>query len=309
MISYEPLYETLKKRGITTYKLINEYGLSRSLLDRLRHNKPISTVTINDLCTILSCDVSDVVKFTLNNNAPGNIYSIAGLNTQIEAEYPMLKSRIAAYREKSAESIPPSIKVKVTNERIIKTVKHFDDRITPEQSEYILAGGDFYRQLLSHNGIMLHSSAVVTNGKAYMFSAPSGTGKSTHTALWLKMLEDAYILNDDKPAIRVIGDKLFAFGTPFSGKHDISRNTRVEIGGICFIKRSSTNSIRMITAKEAIPLMLAQTMRFKEKSCMENLLDVMDTVIRRVPVYELSCNTDISAAELSYRVMAKGLSK
>ena len=64
MISYEPLYKTLKKKNISTYKLINEYGISRSLLDRLKHNRPISTVTLNDLCTILQCRVEDVLVFT-----------------------------------------------------------------------------------------------------------------------------------------------------------------------------------------------------------------------------------------------------
>lgn len=63
MISYEPLYKTLKEKGISTYKLINEYGISRSLLDRLKHNRPISTVTLNDLCQILHCKVEDVLIF------------------------------------------------------------------------------------------------------------------------------------------------------------------------------------------------------------------------------------------------------
>lgn len=63
MISYEPLYETMKKKGVTTYKLINEHGISRSLLDRLKHNKPITTVTLNDLCKILDCRVEDVLKY------------------------------------------------------------------------------------------------------------------------------------------------------------------------------------------------------------------------------------------------------
>lgn len=64
MISYEPLYRTLKEKNISTYKLINEYGISRSLLDRLKHNRPISTVTLNDLCSILSCRVEDVIVYT-----------------------------------------------------------------------------------------------------------------------------------------------------------------------------------------------------------------------------------------------------
>ena len=63
MIIYEPLYETMKTKGISTYKLVNTYGMSRSLLDRLKHNKPISTVTLNDLCEILDCDVGDILKY------------------------------------------------------------------------------------------------------------------------------------------------------------------------------------------------------------------------------------------------------
>ena len=64
MISYEPLYKTLKEKDVSTYKLINTYGISRSLLDRLKHNRPISTVTLNDLCNILNCNVEDIMKFT-----------------------------------------------------------------------------------------------------------------------------------------------------------------------------------------------------------------------------------------------------
>ena len=64
MISYEPFYETLKKQNISTYKLITQYGLSRSLIDRLKHNKPISTVTLNDLCSILHCKVENILEFT-----------------------------------------------------------------------------------------------------------------------------------------------------------------------------------------------------------------------------------------------------
>lgn len=68
MISYEPFYKTLKEKNITTYKLIKEYNISRSLLDRLKHNKPISTVTVNDLCKILECNVSDIMRYINDEN-------------------------------------------------------------------------------------------------------------------------------------------------------------------------------------------------------------------------------------------------
>lgn len=67
MISYEPFYKTIKEKNISTYKLINQYGISRSLIDRLKHNKPISTVTLNDLCNILHCKVEDILLFTEDN--------------------------------------------------------------------------------------------------------------------------------------------------------------------------------------------------------------------------------------------------
>ena len=63
MISYDPLYKTMKEKGISTYKLINDFGVSRSLLDRLKHNKPITTVTINDLCSYLECKVEDILEY------------------------------------------------------------------------------------------------------------------------------------------------------------------------------------------------------------------------------------------------------
>ena len=63
MISYEPFYRTIKEKNISTYKLINQYGISRSLLDRLKHNKPITTVTLNDLCKILNCRIDEIIVY------------------------------------------------------------------------------------------------------------------------------------------------------------------------------------------------------------------------------------------------------
>lgn len=113
--------------------------------------------------------------------------------------------------------------------------------------EYMLTGSDFYTELIKYNGILLHSSCVVVDDYAYVFSADSGTGKSTHTQLWLEHFGDrAYILNDDKPAIRLIDGKVYACGTPWSGKYDYSTPKIVELAGICFLQRSETNWIKRL---------------------------------------------------------------
>ena len=72
MISYAPLYKTMKEKGVSTYKLVHTYNVSRSLLDRLKHNKPISTVTLNDLCTFLDCRVEDVLVYIKDETSAPN---------------------------------------------------------------------------------------------------------------------------------------------------------------------------------------------------------------------------------------------
>lgn len=177
--------------------------------------------------------------------------------------------------------------------------------LSDDDCEYMGTGGSFYKELLKFDGFMLHSSAVVMDGKAYLFSANPGTGKSTHSELWLKVFGDrAYILNDDKPALRLIDGVWHACGTPWSGKNDISSNTCVPVGGICMLFRGETNQITPYTGKDAIFDLFVQTNRPK---AMENriiLLDLLDKLFRQVPVWKLHCNMDPEAAVVSYEAMS-----
>ena len=172
--------------------------------------------------------------------------------------------------------------------------------------EYMATGASFYRQLLDFGGMMLHSSAVVVDGKAYLFTADSGTGKSTHTQLWLKKFGDrAFILNDDKPALRLESDGWYAYGTPWSGKYDISVDTRVPVAGIAVVERADTNSIEPFGGITAIHAILKQINRPKAKVYREKLLELLDKLITQVPVWKLHCNMDPEAADVSYEAMHK----
>lgn len=177
--------------------------------------------------------------------------------------------------------------------------------LTDDDSEYLTTGADFYRKLIAFDGMMLHASCVVVEDRAYLFSAPSGTGKSTHVGLWLKLFGDrAYILNDDKPAIRVIDGKVWVYGTPWSGKFDCSRNTRVELGGIAAVKRATENRIRLLPSDEALFALMNQTVRPKANNLVECYLNTLQSVVETGKIYEISCNMDISAARLSYETMS-----
>lgn len=185
--------------------------------------------------------------------------------------------------------------------------KERQPHLSDEDCEYISTGTNFYRQLLRFNGMLLHSSCVVVDGRAYLFSAHSGTGKSTHTKLWCREFagKGAYVLNDDKPALRLMDDGVFyAYGTPWSGKATYSPNRKVPVGGICILRRGAENRIRPCTAKEAIFTLLPQTSRPTGEWGNEQILKVLDQLLAKVPLWYLECNMEPEAAHVSYNAMS-----
>lgn len=173
---------------------------------------------------------------------------------------------------------------------------------TEELSEYMYTGARFAKRLLDFQGFMLHSSAVVLDGKAYLFSAPSGTGKSTHTEKWIRLFGAEY-LNDDKPALRLIDGTWMAYGTPWSGKYDLSRPIGVPLAGIAVLQRGDINSIERMDPAEAFPYLMGQISRLLPAQQMDRLLSLMDDLLRRVPVWDLRCRNEDEAAYISHRAM------
>lgn len=198
----------------------------------------------------------------------------------------------------------PDISIELTMEKLEEIKKRYN-HLSLEEIEYIFLGQLFYRHILKYNGILLHSSCVVKDNQAYLFSAPSGTGKSTHTNLWLKEFKDAYILNDDKPAIIFKDNTLYAAGTPFSGKHDISKNLLVPIKGICFIERSLNNWIKEISNKQAIFEILNQTERIPYENDMTLILSHIENIVKNTKIYKMGCNISSDAVYTSYNKMRK----
>ena len=173
----------------------------------------------------------------------------------------------------------------------------------PDIVQYLGTGALFSRKLLEFSGSYLHASAVLLEGKAYLFSAPSGTGKSTHTEKWCRLF-GAQLLNDDKPALRHVEGTWMAYGTPWSGKHDLSIPTGVPLGGIAFLKRGDTNTIRRLQPREAVPLFMSQSLwRLTYPEAMERQLAFADGLLQQIPVWELTCRNDDDAARVSRQAM------
>lgn len=198
----------------------------------------------------------------------------------------------------------PDIKIKFSESFLEKQAKE-NPALTFAETEYMWTGYEFCRKLLKYDGFVLHASAVAYNGKAYLFSAPSGTGKSTHTALWEKVFgSDAFIINDDKPALRLNDEKIYVYGTPWSGKTDKNKNVGVPLGGVCFLSRSPSNHIEKADTKSAIYMLLSQTLRYPSQEFMGTLLDFMDKNLPNIPVFRMGCNMKDEAAIMAYEFMS-----
>lgn len=225
-------------------------------------------------------------------------YNIAGLNVKMNS-YGRTARQAEPYRIDKTEQIDIQI------QSIWPEKRDSHPEISDELGEYLATGMDFYKKLIFFNGLMLHASAVVVDGWAYLFSADPGTGKSTHTKMWQEEFgKRAYILNDDKPALRLENGRWMAYGTPWSGKHDISVNVGVPVAGIAMLQRGEVNQIERWQGIEALHAVMKQINRPKERIYRIKLLENLDQLICKVPVWKLSCNMEHYAVKVSYEAMS-----
>ena len=183
--------------------------------------------------------------------------------------------------------------------------KEYYPEISQQLFNYIEAGRIFNSFVLLYNGFYLHSSAVELDGKAYLFSAPCGTGKSTHTCNWQKYFgQKARVFNDDKPTLRKIDGVWYAYGTPWCGKDHININMKVPLAGICFLKQAPYNKIRRLTPFEAVKKIFSQTMyKFKSKEKFDLMIKNVNDIVSTIPIFELENLPDEEAVKLSYTTM------
>lgn len=161
-------------------------------------------------------------------------------------------------------------------------------------------------ELPRYDAFLLHASVIECDGIAYAFSAPSGTGKSTHTRLWLERFGDrARIINGDKPILRFVDGKLTVYGTPWCGKEGYNENTSAPFGALCFINRAENNSIIKADAGNAVMKLFGQILLPEDEDMASRLLDLLDRMMTDYPVYELYCNMSPEAADVAYNGMRR----
>lgn len=235
---------------------------------------------------------------------------IAGMTFQVTSEF----SSTAKYCRRFIVGKPGEHKILVNQESIDMERQRYReagpgvDASLADSPDRFLETVSLLRKLADYvtyyDRILMHGSSIAINGKAYIFTALSGTGKSTHTALLRQLHGDnAVMINDDKPFLHVQDDGVTVYGSPWMGKHGLGANISAPLAGIFFLRRSEQNVLNKISPDEALSLLISQCHRPTDPIAMMNSLGMMDKILSNVPLYDFGCNMDISAAELSSSVM------
>ena len=242
------------------------------------------------------------------------VYRIAELNIEISSLYERVHRYCEGY-EAGENAGGPDIRVDISEDDI-ESERTFSDRTRAKEGRLALVPTDDYLEELAvyrkiceklpyYDRFLFHGSALAMDGEGFLFTAPSGTGKSTHARLWREVFGDKVtMINDDKPVIGIQGNEIRIFGTPWNGKHRLGTNTSVPLKAICFLQRGENNSIREASREEMLPKLLGQVFRPADKEALVRVMGLMDTVTKTVKHYILTCNMDIEAARVSHDMMA-----
>ena len=232
------------------------------------------------------------------------LYRIADLNIKINNKHSYITKLCEKYLHENQDAeidfeVYPSTE---DYDRDKEVLDGFSDGYLESISVY----RQIAKKLLDYDGIILHAAVISVDEKAYAFSAPSGTGKSTHIRLWKKAFGDKVnIVNGDKPLLRLIDGKLYAYGTPWCGKEGYNANTKAVLDSICFISRAKENTIQKIDPNAALSKIFSQLLLPDNEEQSEKFFAMLDVIIEKVKFYSLGCNMDIEAAHVAYEGMRK----
>ena len=245
--------------------------------------------------------VESVTEFTVK---------LAGIPVRVRAMDPQMRRFLRDYLSDEQ----PSFEIRTAPEDILRERERSARTRAAEGLPEIPASDAYletlaiYRklaeELVEREVLLFHGSVVALDGQAYLFTAKSGTGKSTHTRLWREVFgERAVMINDDKPLLRVERDRVLAYGTPWNGKHRLSCNSSAPLKALCILERDRVNHVEPVSAEEAFPRLLQQCYWPEDGAKMEKTLTLLERLTHGVKLYRLGCNMEAEAALVAYRGM------
>ncbi len=227
---------------------------------------------------------------------------IADIAIGIENKYEYIREMCRDYiTEEEAEFC-----VSVTDEEIMCEDEADKTGFPPFYLETLAVYRKIADKMPEYNGFLMHGVLMSAEGYGILLTAESGTGKSTHASLWMRLLgEKCEIINGDKPLIRIIDGCVYAYGTPWCGKEGIHKNARVILTDICFLERGKENSVFSVEKGEIMQNLLP-AIHIPQGDGVIAVFDAIDAMARFVDFRRIQCNMDISAAETAYNEIMKG---
>lgn len=233
------------------------------------------------------------------------VYRIAEMNIAVEARYEYTKEYLADYATDSSDyelEVHISDKM-IEHERQLNLEIHGDEA-SVALCEIVAVLRVICDHIIRRSGFFLHCSCLRIDDSAVIFTAPSGTGKSTHAALWRRHFGDRVaMINDDKPLVREKDGKFIIYGTPWNGKHRIGNNISAPIRAVFFLEQAPENSAEPLDAFTALSLLLRQTVLPSDRNDMTLLLDMLGRMLESVPMFRLKCNISDKAVLTAYNAM------
>jgi hypothetical protein len=227
------------------------------------------------------------------------VYKIADLNIKINPLYPDTEKRISPYL---CDSVDFDFDASCTAEEFERKKAESENGCTDENIEGAVILTKIAKTVLtSYGGCFFHSSCLEIDGEAYMFTALSGTGKSTHTRNWRRLFRGRVtMINDDKPIIRKLNGRYTVCSTPWMGKSDIGCNMSVPIKAIYVLRRGDSNSAVEVRPVEVFRELMEATLLPETRDDMGKLLDLFDGLFTGVKLFLLTCTPDIESAQVAY---------
>lgn len=242
------------------------------------------------------------------------IYEIAGHVMEIDSLY----DRVHGYWEKYRAQGEAEFVVRTKPEDILFEREKSRRCALEEGREPVKASEEYleelavYRQVAEkmpeYGTFLFHGSCLAVDGQGVLFTAKSGTGKSTHARLWREYLGDRVVMvNDDKPLIHVEEGKITIYGTPYNGKHGLGNKIAVPLKAICLLERSGENWIKPTTKMDAFPMLVQQAYRPANGTALAKTVTLLDKMAETVKLYRLGVNMSPEAAEMAWRELSSDI--
>ena len=223
---------------------------------------------------------------------------IAGINVGLDFRYPYTGAMMTDF----VTSESPDFTVFATDEEIDEEIALIEDaQLTRDMVENIVLYRKIANKITEYDAAVFHGSVIEDNSKAYIFTARSGVGKTTHSRIWLAEFgDDVRILNGDKPILRIIDGVVYACGTPWKGKECYGVNAMRPLAGIALLSRAGENSARALEPEAAVTRFVSQIyLNREDPQALLATIRLADKILSSVPIIEVRCNMDREAARVA----------